>query len=499
ERHPQRELTHDQLTEKFRQAISKNDDKGVFKNYAKSLDGWAQSLEDRNRELDALERRLDMQEKMLRKEIDQTLARQAREAELAKGAAEAIERGKENNAVETGKTVDVALEAGKSTEPKAVQATPADGRAADATPVSVEAKAPSIEGQATAAKSDAGRAAPTEAKTVSVEPPVREQPAASAPSIAGNAQYRGDPRLEREAERMSNLLGVPMAEARQTVMDLVSNYEERGAEWARERFWKEREGLHREIQTAEREAASASLGKDVPGELLALLQQEISRGEQHRAREAERGAAPAGLETPAVDGKQTDEPTHAKTSDSPADGAQRSAETPTIEQKEAALDGKSTQTEVAGKEASTLAQGVLELTTGEGAAELSKAAREVSAALDASARSTEQQQAKATPANGTGKEAANQSAERAPAAAAPADGAGKEAASQSSPERSPSRQSPGGHFSKLSKAEQRERREAFSGQLNQLAGFSRDGTQIVSEKLRAEMSARGDRGYGRGD
>lgn len=70
---PPREYTRQEIGEMFAKAQSHVDAHGRKHGYAKTLDGWAQSLEARKRELELAEIKLDAQEQALRAQVKRTL------------------------------------------------------------------------------------------------------------------------------------------------------------------------------------------------------------------------------------------------------------------------------------------------------------------------------------------------------------------------------------------------------------------------------------------
>ncbi|MEC5409593.1 hypothetical protein VOM14_29090 [Paraburkholderia sp. MPAMCS5] len=64
-----REWSRQEIADMFAKAQSRVDDKGATRTYPKTLDGWAKSLEARNRELELAEIKLDSQEQALRAQV----------------------------------------------------------------------------------------------------------------------------------------------------------------------------------------------------------------------------------------------------------------------------------------------------------------------------------------------------------------------------------------------------------------------------------------------
>jgi hypothetical protein len=93
----------EEVTALFKGAIDRNEN-GTGRSYPKSLDGWAESIADRTRELDAAERKLEASEKALRQQVERAIeaaerrvvtpseqtATIAREIETARAAAESV-------------------------------------------------------------------------------------------------------------------------------------------------------------------------------------------------------------------------------------------------------------------------------------------------------------------------------------------------------------------------------------------------------------------------
>jgi hypothetical protein len=65
----QREWSRQEVADMFAKAQARVDDKGATHTYPKTLDGWAKSLEARNRELELAEIKLDAQEQALRAQV----------------------------------------------------------------------------------------------------------------------------------------------------------------------------------------------------------------------------------------------------------------------------------------------------------------------------------------------------------------------------------------------------------------------------------------------
>lgn len=468
DRNPPRVRSQEELADAFRKAVTRDEEQGVRKSYPKSLDGWAQSIADRTRDLDAMERRLDMQEKLLRNQVDQELQRQARAAELAKDTAAVIEAGKAQGAAD-GKVVD-GKAASADKQVAAEQAAPEAGRDGAAMPETAK-------------------------KTVTMW------------DVVENARRSTDPRLEREADRMSKLMGIPLQDARQTVQDMVANYEERGAEWARERFWKGREGLYEDVRSQERATGKDGQKPAVSAAALDMLQKEIDRGEAHRARAAD---VQRDVPGPTVD-RQAEGATRTqrepagpeKAGDAPADGTAK-------QPAEQAVEGRAETVARSGSEAgkgqdvsertgTALAQGMSELTDGrqKGAEELAAASRQVVEAHAPEQGKDASERGKAASASAKGRAGRESGRE---AGKTVANEVGKEAAAKGTSAKEQATQKARQPFNTLSKTEKVAQRTSFMEKLRVEAGYSRDGKEVVSEKLKREHAARAQqRGYGRGD
>ncbi|MBW5286556.1 hypothetical protein [Burkholderia gladioli] len=118
----------EEVTALFKGAIDRREN-GTGRSYPKSLDGWAESIADRTRELDAAERKLEASEKALRQQVERAIEKAerqvvtpseqtaaiAREIETARAVAENVvqaapAQGAVEKAIDTERTVP---EAGK--------------------------------------------------------------------------------------------------------------------------------------------------------------------------------------------------------------------------------------------------------------------------------------------------------------------------------------------------------------------------------------------------
>ena len=91
--HVPREWSRQEIADLFAKAQLRLDDKGATRTYPKTLDGWAKSLEARNRELELAEIKLDAQEHALRAQVRRAVEGPQKTAEPATpGAQKAAER-----------------------------------------------------------------------------------------------------------------------------------------------------------------------------------------------------------------------------------------------------------------------------------------------------------------------------------------------------------------------------------------------------------------------
>ncbi|CAE6826161.1 hypothetical protein [Paraburkholderia haematera] len=94
-----REWSRQEVADMFAKAQARVDDKGATHTYPKTLDGWAKSLEARNRELELAEIKLDAQEQALRAQVRRAI--EGPEKTAAQPVAEIVQKGAER-AVEVG-------------------------------------------------------------------------------------------------------------------------------------------------------------------------------------------------------------------------------------------------------------------------------------------------------------------------------------------------------------------------------------------------------------
>jgi hypothetical protein len=78
-----REWSRQEIADMFAKAQLRVDDKGAARTYPKTLDGWAKSLEARNRELELAEIKLDAQEQALRAQVRRAVEEPHKTAEQA--------------------------------------------------------------------------------------------------------------------------------------------------------------------------------------------------------------------------------------------------------------------------------------------------------------------------------------------------------------------------------------------------------------------------------
>ncbi|MFL9860009.1 hypothetical protein PQR72_30465 [Paraburkholderia madseniana] len=105
----QREWSRQEVSDMFAKAQARVDDKGATHTYPKTLDGWAKSLEVRNRELELAEIKLDAQEQALRAQVRRAI--EGPEKTAVQPVAELVQKGAE-------RTVEVAAGKGAVTPAK---------------------------------------------------------------------------------------------------------------------------------------------------------------------------------------------------------------------------------------------------------------------------------------------------------------------------------------------------------------------------------------------
>ncbi|MFL9921906.1 hypothetical protein PQR75_42705 [Paraburkholderia fungorum] len=105
----QREWSRQEVADMFAKAQERVDDKGATHTYPKTLDGWAKSLEARNRELELAEIKLDAQEQALRAQVRRAI--EGPEKTAAQPVAEVVQKRAE-------RTVEVAAGIGAVTPAK---------------------------------------------------------------------------------------------------------------------------------------------------------------------------------------------------------------------------------------------------------------------------------------------------------------------------------------------------------------------------------------------
>jgi hypothetical protein len=109
-----REWSRQEIADLFAKAQSRVDDKGATHTYPKTLDGWAKSLEARNRELELAEIKLDAQEQALRAQVRRAIESPEKAASqpiveqaMQKAAHRTVEAASVKGAVATKESVSI--------------------------------------------------------------------------------------------------------------------------------------------------------------------------------------------------------------------------------------------------------------------------------------------------------------------------------------------------------------------------------------------------------
>ncbi|WP_321944775.1 hypothetical protein [Burkholderia cenocepacia] len=191
----------------FKGAIDRREN-GTGRSYPKSLDGWAESIADRTRELDAAERKLEASEKALRQQVEK-----------------AIEKAERQVVTPSEQTATIAreVEAARVAAEKVAQAVPTQGAAEQA--------------------AHAERTGPEAGKA-----PVDLSPQALTPE-----------RIQETAKAYAAATGIDVAKATETLQGIREVQEAAAIREAREKFFTR--GAERETTVVEGKAAGA-VGQD---------------------------------------------------------------------------------------------------------------------------------------------------------------------------------------------------------------------------------------------
>lgn len=211
----------EEVTALFKGAIDRREN-GTGRSYPKSLDGWAESIADRTRELDAAERKLEASEKALRQHVERAL--------------EAPERQVETPSEQTA-TIAREIETARAAAESVVQAAPAQGAVEKV--IDAERTVP----DAGKASADVSRDAPAAGKG-----PVDLSPQALTPE-----------RIAATTKAYAEAAGVDLASAAATVEGIREARESVAIREAREKFFNSPvEG--KDVGTAGQEAGKAMRG-----------------------------------------------------------------------------------------------------------------------------------------------------------------------------------------------------------------------------------------------
>lgn len=211
----------EEVTALFKAAIDRREN-GTGRSYSKSLDGWAESIADRSRELDAAEKKLEASEKALRQEVER-----------------AIEKAERQVVTPSEQTATIAreVEAARVAAEKVVQAAPAQGVAEQA--AHVERTVP----EAGKASADVSREASAAGKG-----PVDLSPQALTPE-----------RIDATAKAYAEASGIDVAKATETLEGIREAQQAVAIREAREKFFAG--GSEREMSSVQGKDAGAA-GKD---------------------------------------------------------------------------------------------------------------------------------------------------------------------------------------------------------------------------------------------
>lgn len=211
----------EEVTALFKGAIDRREN-GTGRSYPKSLDGWAESIADRTRELDAAERKLEASEKALRQQVEK-----------------AIEKAERQVVTPSEQTATIAreVEAARMAAEKVAQAVPTQGVTEQA------AHAERTVPEAGKAPADLSRDA-----SVAGKDPVDLSPQALTPE-----------RIEATAKAYAAATGIDVAKATETLQGIREVQEAAAIREAREKFFER--GTARDTSAVDGKAAGAA-GQD---------------------------------------------------------------------------------------------------------------------------------------------------------------------------------------------------------------------------------------------
>ncbi|RQV00393.1 hypothetical protein DF047_32905 [Burkholderia cenocepacia] len=207
----------EEVTALFKGAIDRRGN-GTGRSYPKSLDGWAESIADRTRELDAAERKLEASEKALRQHVERAL--------------EVPERQVVTPSEQTA-TIAREIETARAAAESVVQAAPAQGAVEKV--IDAERTVP----EAGKASADVSRDAPAAGNG-----PVDLSPQALTPE-----------RIAATTKAYAEATGIDVAKATETLQGIREVQEEAAIREARDKFFAR--GTEREASVAEGKAAGA--------------------------------------------------------------------------------------------------------------------------------------------------------------------------------------------------------------------------------------------------
>ncbi|TEU33063.1 hypothetical protein [Burkholderia cepacia] len=211
----------EEVTALFKAAIDRKEN-GTGRSYPKSLDGWAESIADRTRELDAAERKLEASEKALRQQVEMAIEKAERQVVTPSEQTATIAR---------------AVEAARVVAEKVAQAVPAQGAAEQA-------------GQAERTGPETGKAPVGLSRDASAtgKDPVDLSPQALTPE-----------RIQETAKAYAAATGIDIAKATETLQGIREVQEAAAVRDAREKFFAR--GTARESTVVEGKAVGA-VGQD---------------------------------------------------------------------------------------------------------------------------------------------------------------------------------------------------------------------------------------------
>ncbi|WP_321883796.1 coiled-coil domain-containing protein [Burkholderia cepacia] len=285
----------EEVTALFKGAIDRREN-GTGRSYPKSLDGWAESIADRTRELDAAERKLEASEKALRQHVERAL--------------EAPERQVVTPSEQTA-TIAREIETARAAAEGVVQAAPAQG--------------------AVEKVIDAERTVP-EAGKASVDVS-RDAPAAGKGPVDLSPQALTPERIADTTKAYAEAAGVDLASAAATVEGIREARESVAIREAREKFFNSPvEG--KDVGAAGQEAGKAMRGTVVAAaDLFGRASAKDARAIAEAGEAAQRATQKA--DGQAKDGKAAKQPTNSRRT--PKKAAEQKV--PTVEKEGKAADG----------------------------------------------------------------------------------------------------------------------------------------------------------------